>query len=72
MCDLDVTGEPSIFSVIHSAAALVRMLPTFDLNCEENTARLKWNWSLVDYVKMMTDGKSGKSVMSIFPPSFFW
>ncbi len=35
MCDLDVTGVPSIFSVIRSAAALARMLPTFDLSCEE-------------------------------------
>ena len=40
-CDLDAsvchdTGAASIFSVIRSAAALARMLPTFDLSCEEN------------------------------------
>ena len=45
---MDATGEPSIFNVILSAAALARMLPTFDLICEENVTRLKWNWSLVD------------------------
>ena len=47
MCDLDVTGEPLIFSVIHSATTLTRMLSTFDLSCEEYVARLKWNWTLV-------------------------
>ena len=35
MCDLEVTGAPSIFNVIHSAAALARMLPTLDLRSEE-------------------------------------
>ena len=38
MCDLDATGAPSIFNVIRTAAALARMLPTFDLSCEENAA----------------------------------
>ena len=37
-CDLDATGAPSIFNIIRSAAALARMLPTFDLSCEENAA----------------------------------
>ena len=35
MCDLDVTGVPSIFKVIHSTVDLVRMLPTFDLNYKD-------------------------------------
>ena len=47
-CDLDVTGEPSIFNVIRSDVSVVRMLTTFDLNGEENVTDLKWNWSLVD------------------------
>ena len=47
-CDLDVTGATSIFNVIHSDAALTRMLPTFDLSCEENVTRLEWNWSRSD------------------------
>ncbi len=36
MCDLDVTGAPSIFNVIRSAAALARMLPTFGDEAGEN------------------------------------
>ena len=40
MCDLDTTGVPSIFKVILSDTGVERMLSTFDLNCEENTARL--------------------------------
>ena len=48
VCVLDVTGAPSIFSVIRSAATLTRMLPTFELSCEKNTTRLKWNWPLVN------------------------
>ncbi len=35
MCDLEAIGDPSIFNVILSDAALVRMFPTLDLNCEE-------------------------------------
>ena len=35
MCDLDATGAPLIFKTIRSAAAIARMLPTFDLNCDE-------------------------------------
>ncbi len=37
MCDLEVVGAPSIFRVMSSAGDSVRMLPTFDLSCEENT-----------------------------------
>ena len=44
MCDLDVTGVSSIFSVTHSGGVSARMLPTFDLNCEENDTRLKGFW----------------------------
>ena len=40
VCDLEAIGSPSIFNVIRSAAALARMLPTFDLSYEENAARL--------------------------------
>jgi hypothetical protein len=38
VCDLEVIGAPSILRVIHNAAALARMLPTFDLRCEEKDA----------------------------------
>ena len=31
MCDLESVVTPSMFNVMHSAAALVRMLPTLDL-----------------------------------------
>ncbi len=51
VCDLEVIGDSSIFNVIHSGAALVRMLSTLDLSCEEKVARRKWNWSLVDYAR---------------------
>jgi len=37
VCDLEVIGAPSIFRVMSSAGDSVRMLPTFDLSCEENT-----------------------------------
>ena len=30
-------GVPSIFKLIRSVVVLARMLPTLDLNCEENT-----------------------------------
>ena len=43
MCDLEAIGAPSMFRLIRSAAALARMLPTFDLSFEENAARRKWN-----------------------------
>ena len=36
MCDLDVTGAPSIFKRIRSAPALARIFPVLDLSCEEN------------------------------------
>jgi hypothetical protein len=39
VCDLETIGVPSILRVILNTAALVRMLSTFDLSCEENTAR---------------------------------
>jgi hypothetical protein len=32
------------------AAALVRVLPTFDLTCEENEARRKWNSPLLGWI----------------------
>ncbi len=38
-CDLEDIGDPSISSVIHNDADLVRMFPTFDLISEENAAR---------------------------------
>ena len=41
-CDLEGIGDPSIFNIIRSATALVRMWPTLDLSCEENAARRKW------------------------------
>jgi hypothetical protein len=33
VCDLESIGVPSIFNVILSPGALVRMLPTLDLRC---------------------------------------
>ena len=47
MCDLKAIGALSIFKLIRKAAALARMLPTFDLSCEENAARRKWKSPLV-------------------------
>jgi hypothetical protein len=39
-CDLEaVIGVPCILRVIRSVSTLARMLPTFDLSCEENAAR---------------------------------
>ena len=41
MCDPDTDpegiGVSSIFNLIHRVAVLVRMCPTLDLSCEENT-----------------------------------
>jgi hypothetical protein len=39
VCDLEATGDVSIFKLIRKAAALVRMLSTLDLSCEENAVR---------------------------------
>ncbi len=39
MCDLEAIGDPSMFNVIRSVAALARMLLTLDLSCQENAAR---------------------------------
>jgi hypothetical protein len=39
-CDFEVIGESLIFNVIRSVADLVRMLPTFDLSCEEKENRV--------------------------------
>ena len=62
VCDLDTTGETSIFSVILSAAVLERMLPTFDLSCEENVVCLKWKWPLVDYARWTPEVVKNRSV----------
>ncbi len=62
VCDLDSTGASSTLRVILSAAALARMLPTLDRNCEEKTAFLKWNWSLVDYVSGTPEAAKKRSV----------
>jgi hypothetical protein len=42
VCDLETIGAPSMFKLICKSAALARMWPTFDLNCEENATRRKW------------------------------
>ncbi len=42
VCDLEAMGVSSIFKTLRSVASLVRMLPTLDLRCEENTVRRKW------------------------------
>ncbi len=36
VCDLEVIGVSSIFKLIRKDADLSRMLPTFDMRCEEN------------------------------------
>ena len=41
MCDLDVIGDPSKLGVLRKDEDLVRMLPTRDLNCEENTTAVE-------------------------------
>ena len=38
-CDLDDKGTPSMLRLTRSVSTLSRMLPTFDLICEENTTR---------------------------------
>ena len=43
--DLDDTGTPSIFNIIHSTSTLLRIFPILDLNCEEKAEWRKWNWS---------------------------
>ena len=62
MCDLDATGAPSTLRVILSVATLARMLPTLDRRCEEKAARLKWNWTLVDYVSGTPEAAKKRSV----------
>ncbi len=32
MCDLEAIGAPSMFKLMHNAAALARMCPAFDLS----------------------------------------
>ncbi len=46
VCDLEDIGVSSIFKTIRSDEVLVRMFPTLDLRCEDNTDRRKWK--LVD------------------------
>ncbi len=61
MCDLDDTGAPSTLRVIISDVSLTRMLPTFR-NGEEKAARLKWNWTLVDYASGTPEAAKKRSV----------
>jgi hypothetical protein len=42
VCGLEVTGVPSILTVIRSVTDSVRILPTLDLSCAENSA---WYWN---------------------------
>ena len=62
VCDLDDTGTSSIFKIIRNTTVLVRMLPSFDLICEEKSVRRKWNWSLVDYVSWTPEVAKKRSV----------
>ncbi len=61
MCDRDSVGVSSIFKVIRNDGTLDRMFPTYDLSCEDTTARWKWNQAYVYYesrkreVKMQTE-----------------
>ncbi len=41
VCERDVIGAPSIFKLTHRDVSLARVLPTFALNYERKTARLK-------------------------------
>ncbi len=43
VCDLDVTGTPSIFKIIRSTSVLPRIWTIFDFSWEENTERRYWN-----------------------------
>ena len=45
VCELEAIGAPSIFKVIHKAAALARMLPTLDLRVVWFIAIQKFSWS---------------------------
>ena len=47
MCDLEAIGAPSKLRVIHNAAALARMLPTFDLSCEEKVSSIELGCSIL-------------------------
>ncbi len=46
-CDLEGTGDPSIFKLTSKTVVLVRMLSTLSLTCEENTVWRKWKSPLV-------------------------
>jgi hypothetical protein len=39
VCDLEVLGDPSILRIILNDAVFGRMLTTFELICEEKSAR---------------------------------
>jgi hypothetical protein len=65
VCVLKVIGSPS--RLTRKAAALVRVLPTLDLSCEDNAAR--WKWKSTHYVyyesrkrelkiRLMNEGRS--------------
>ena len=55
MCDLESIGAPSIFKLIHSVAALARILPILELSCEENAARRKC--ALAELLKLQESGQ---------------
>ena len=42
VCDLEDIGVSSMFRLIRRVSTLVRMWPTLDLICEENTVWRKW------------------------------
>ncbi len=66
MCDRQTIGVTSIFKTIRSAAALVRMLPTLDLRCEENAERRKWSWfALTELLKLQESGSFPMSLVKI-------
>jgi hypothetical protein len=50
VCDLEDVGVPSIITLIRKVSVLVRMSPTFDLRCEEDTVRRKWKSPLVGHL----------------------
>jgi hypothetical protein len=41
VCDVESIGTPSLLKIIRSDSSLVRMFPTFILNCEENVVWFK-------------------------------
>ena len=58
---------PSMFRLIRSDATLTRMLPTFDLSCEENTARESGScFALAELLKLQEIGLFPDDLVKIY------